>query len=211
MFLRICRWRTITAWLVVAGASSILAGAQAPATFSAQRIVEGFPLLKLARVQKELNMTRGQILRIIARDQAAESLIETAIPPPKPVDVPDLTKKQEQIREQAIAEILDDRQRYRLQQLVAQQLEGSLLLRKDIEQALIITQSQQFALYMIHQETIKKVKEMPAAKPGIAGAREHHAKLRKLRLAEFNHMLRALTPTQRSRFRTILGPPLNLD
>ena len=47
-----------------------------------QKNVEGFLLLHLPKMQKELGMTRAQFLRIIAREQAAEALIETASPPP---------------------------------------------------------------------------------------------------------------------------------
>ena len=95
-----------------------------------QKTVEGYSLLQSPRIQKELALTRAQVLRIVARDQAAEALIETATPPPDPKDIPALTKKQEAIREKAVSDILSESQQKRLLQILAQQQGASLLLKR---------------------------------------------------------------------------------
>jgi hypothetical protein len=168
-----------------------------------QRPVEGFSLLLDPRVQRDLKLERAQMLRIVARDQAALALIETATPPPEPKDIPALTKRQEEFREQVIAQVLTDSQRKRLHQLLAQQQGASLLLKKEMELELRLSDTQRYVLYSIHQETIKKVQALP-------GGAANKAKLRQLRLAGFNHMLRALTDEQRKKFRAFLGPPVDL-
>jgi hypothetical protein len=169
-----------------------------------QKTVEGFSLLLDPIVQKTLKMERAQVLRIIARDQAAQALIETASPPPDPKDIPTLTKRQEELREQAVQQLLTEGQRKRLQQILAQQQGASLLLKKEMEQELKLSDSQRYVLYSIHQETIKKVKALP-------GGAKQKSELRKIRLSGFNHMLRALTPDQRKKFRSLLGPPVRID
>jgi hypothetical protein len=173
-----------------------------------QKPVEGFSLLLDPTVQRELGMARVQVLRTMARDQAALALIETATPAPEPKDIPALTKRQEEIREKAISEILSDKQQKRLQQLLAQQQGASLLLKKEMEQELKLNNTQRYVLYSIHQETIQKVKALPAETPATATSRK--AKLRQIRLAGYNHMLRALTAEQRKQFRALLGPPIFL-
>jgi hypothetical protein len=175
-----------------------------------QRVGEGFSLLLIPKAQKELGLTRGQALRVIARDQAAEGLMETS-PPSKPEDIPLLTRKQQEIREKAVAEILDERQRQRLLQLMAQQQGAPVLLRKEVEQALGLGDAQRFALYSIHKETIEKVKALPPEGRSAAAVKARQAKLRKIRLAGYNHMLRALTPDQRAKLRAYLGPPVSLE
>lgn len=210
-------WHIAAAWL----AAIVLLGTKPACVQSSletqeklfgQKTVEGYSLLQSARVQKDLALSRAQTLRIIARDQAAEALIETASPPPDPKDIPSLTKKQDEIREKAISEILSVAQQNRLLQLLAQQQGASLLLKKEIELDLKLSDTQRFVLYSIHQETIKKVKELkPPASTSKADVKAHQQSLRSIRLAGFNHMIRALTPEQRKRFRQLLGPPLNLD
>lgn len=209
--------RPAAAWLVAIvclGAKPVCAQS-APETqekLFGQKTVEGYSLLQSPRVQKDLALSRAQILRIIARDQAAEALIETATPPPDPKDIPALTKKQDDIRDKAISDILSVAQQKRLLQLLAQQQGASLLLKKEIELDLKLSDTQRFVLYSIHQETIKKVKELkPPASSSPADVKAHQQSLRRIRLAGFNHMLRALTPEQRKRFRQLLGPPLDLD
>jgi hypothetical protein len=196
-------------WLLTGLVCLAISPAAAQERLFGQKTVEGFSLLLFPKVQKELRLARWQVLRIVARDQAAESLIETATPPPDPKDVPALTKRQEDLREKAISDILTVAQQRRLQQILAQQQGGSLLLKKEIEQELKLSDTQRYVLYSIHQETIKKVKELPSESS--ADSVKRLSKLRKIRLAGFNHMLRALTPEQRKKFRSLLGPPVQLD
>src|SRR5258708_6447160 len=123
------------------------ARAEAQDSLFGLKAVDGSPLLRLPKVRKDLRLSRGQVLRVIARDQAADAMIDASSSSLKVSDLLALTKKQDEVREKAVIERLSDKHKNQLAHIPAQPPAPPLLPRSDSAHGLTRTATHTRNLY----------------------------------------------------------------
>jgi hypothetical protein len=179
------------------------------------RLADGFPLLLMPRVQKELKLSAEQIERVGKQWQAVRKLSEPnpeADQPPTPEQQQKTEARQQEMEDKAATNVLDAAQQQRLRQILLQARGPGLLLRNEVAAELELTSAQRAAI----RETLKQTATQRTAllaKPAADDVtrRKQRAELRALRQTAATKAQATLTPEQQKKWKEMLGEPFDLE
>lgn len=205
--------------LLAIGTASVRATGQGAHPPIEVRLGDGFPLLLMPRLQKELKLSAAQIEGVLKQWQAVQKLAE---PGPESANASEedqqkIAMRQQQREEKAVTELLQASQRQRLRQILLQARGPGLLLHREVAAALGLVPSQKAEIRVVIQQgatrraaALKAGTETTAVQDDAARRRQREA-LQRIRTETARQAASVLTPAQQAQWRALLGEPFDIE
>ena len=180
----------------------------------------GLMLLTNKSVQDELHMTQPQIDKANAKSQELRDQMRQMFQQGGQGGQADpearraAFQKMQQAQEQAVADILDSRQQHRFRQIELQQMGTMALTRKDVQDALHLSEAQRKSIQDIEQDAMTQMRNSMQGVDFQNMSQEERQQMRQrmetMRKATDDKLSAVLTNEQRARWKEMQGAPFHI-
>lgn len=179
----------------------------------------GLNLLRNKSVQDELHMTQPQVEKVDAksqelREQMRQQFQQQQGGQPDPQAMRSAFQKMQQQQEQAVADILDSRQLHRFKQIELQQMGPSALGRKDVQDALHLSDAQRKSIQDIQQDAMTQMRNSMQGTDFRNMSQEERQQMRQrmetMRKATDEKLVAVLTGEQKAHWKELQGAPFHI-